>query len=752
MQGSDRPIVKDLVLVGGGHAHAIALRQWGMQPLPGVRLTLVSDTAHAAYSGMLPGHVAGFYSYDQAHIDLRRLARFAGAQFYRDRATGLDLARNRVLCRDRPPVAFDCVSLDTGSVPAADGVPGAAEHAIPAKPVPVFLQAWNELLAQVRAQPEAPVKIAIVGGGAGGVELALNAQRRLHGIVQAAGCSPEGIQIALIQRGACLLPDGNRWSSRYLAQLLRARGIALHLQQRASEVHPDRVVCDSGLTVACDRAFWVTRAAAPDWLAASGLATDARGFALVGETLQSVSHPQVFAAGDVAAMQHHPRPKAGVFAVRQGKPLARNLRRFLRGWRGRRHVPQRHYLRLIGTGDGRAIAAWGPLGWHAALLWRWKDRIDRRFMQHFAQLPAMDPPERDCGSGDALRAQLAAQPRMYCAGCGSKVGSSVLERVLARLHPEEGAPVALGLDAPDDAAVVRVPADKLMVHTLDAFTAPLADPYTFGQIAAHHCLSDLYAMGATPQSALALATVPHAAAAPTEETLYQLLAGTTQVLQAERTPLVGGHTVQGSELALGLACNGLVAPERLRRKSGLGPDQALILTQALGTGTLLAAHMRYAAQGRWIEAAIAAMLRSNQAAAEVAIAHEASALTDVTGYGLAGHLLEILQASGVAAELALASVPVLPGAVETARAGLTSSLQPQNQRAAERIAHQGKVAAADRYPLLFDPQTSGGLLVAVPEGNAQACLAALRDRGYPESEIVGRTMPAQPRSPLLILR
>ena len=137
MQGSDRPIVKDLVLVGGGHAHAIALRQWGMQPLPGVRLTLVSDTAHAAYSGMLPGHVAGFYSYDQAHIDLRRLARFAGAQFYRDRATGLDLARNRVLCRDRPPVAFDCVSLDTGSVPAADGVPGAAEHAVPAKPVPV---------------------------------------------------------------------------------------------------------------------------------------------------------------------------------------------------------------------------------------------------------------------------------------------------------------------------------------------------------------------------------------------------------------------------------------------------------------------------------------------------------------------------------------------------------------------------------------------------------------------------------------
>ncbi|WP_333223554.1 FAD-dependent oxidoreductase [Microcoleus sp. BR0-C5] len=171
--------MKDLVLIGGGHSHAIVLKMFGIKPLPGVRLTLISDVLHAPYSGMLPGHVAGFYDYDECHIDLRSLAEFAGCQILIDRAIAIDLNKNLVICQTCPPINFDVLSVDIGSTPATLSVPGAAEYAIAAKPVPEFLASWNQLISERKNHPQKPLRIAIVGGGAGGVELALNMQSRL---------------------------------------------------------------------------------------------------------------------------------------------------------------------------------------------------------------------------------------------------------------------------------------------------------------------------------------------------------------------------------------------------------------------------------------------------------------------------------------------------------------------------------------------------------------------------------------------
>jgi selenide,water dikinase len=366
MQQITHPVVKDLVLIGGGHTHAIALRLLGMKPLPGLRITLITDTSHTPYSGMLPGHVAGYYDFDECHIDLRHLAQFAQAQLYIDRAVGLDLKNNKVLCANHPPVAFDVLSIDIGSTPAKVDVPGAAQYAIPAKPVPLFLQHWNQLIEDFANNPQQPIHLGIVGGGAGGVELALTMQGRLHQILQAkehlegvsrfckntvsGGAGERGSggageyldinsphpslnmhhpQIHLFQRGAELMPNHNPWVRRHLYHLLMNRGVQVHLDETVSEVLPDKIHCESGLQVECDYTFWVTNASAPEWIEESGLKTDSDGFILVGDTLQSLSHPHIFAAGDIATMVNHPRPKAGVFAVRQGKPLFENLTAFL---------------------------------------------------------------------------------------------------------------------------------------------------------------------------------------------------------------------------------------------------------------------------------------------------------------------------------------------------------------------------------------------------------------------------------------
>ena len=768
MEQAPHPITTDLVLVGGGHSHAIALKMFAMNPLPGIRLTLITDTSHTPYSGMLPGHVAGFYSYDEAHIDLRRLAVFAKAQLYLDQAIGLELNDQKVICANHPPVAFDYLSIDIGSTPGTIGTPGAAQHAIPAKPVPLILAAWEQIATQVKQNPEGSLTLGIVGGGAGGVELALNMQAKLHRILTYAGQPTENLQIHLFHQGKQLLSQHNSWVRRHLEKILLQRGIGLHLGEKVSEISDDfdqsqslRVICDSGLKVECHHVFWVTQASVPNWIKASGLTTDERGFILVADTLQSISHPYVFATGDIATMQNYQRPKAGVFAVRQGKPLFKNLQRIVLGQKLIPYHPQSRYLSLIGTGDKQAIGSWSFLGWHSPLLWQWKDQIDRKFMDKFDDLPSMEAEEPRSKEDKETQRQEGnlpvspfpsptSKPKMHCAGCGSKVGSTTLEKVIQRLPIMGGTDIIIGLGDPDDAAVVQVPAGQLMVQTLDYFRSLIDDPYIFGQIATNHCLSDIFAMGATPQSALAVVTIPYGTEEKIEETLYQLMSGASKILQDCQSPLIGGHTTEGAELAFGLSCNGLVHPDQLLRKSGMKLGQVLILTKAIGTGTLFAADMRYQAKGRWIEQALESMLLSNQTAAQVLLEYGATACTDITGFGLFGHLLEMVKASKVGVELDLDAIPILPGAIETLQAGITSSLHPQNLRLSIYINNSAQVSDLVKYQLLFDPQTSGGLLAAIPAEKADECIKKLKHFGHEQSCLIGQVTPASEAMPITI--
>lgn len=730
MERLSQPIQKDLVLVGGGHSHAIALRMFGMNPLPGVRITLISDASDTPYSGMVPGYVAGFYSHEECHINLRSLCQFAQVQFIVDRVIGLDLENRRVVCANHPAVAFDVVSIDIGSTPKMPDIAGAKEFSIGAKPIQQFLKWWNQRYENFSSN----LTLGIIGGGTGGVELALNMQHRLRQ-------KSENFTIHLFQRDQELMPKHNVWVKRYFQKLLTQRGIQLHIGETVHAIRENAIVCESGLTVACDEMIWVTQASAPTWLKEAGLKTDENGFILVNDALQSVSHPEVFAAGDIATLINYSRPKAGVFAVRQGKPLFQNLRSALTNQPLKSYHPQQYYLSLIGTGEGSAVASYGAIGWHSRWLWNWKDRIDRTFMDRFSQLPAMDL-TTSATTDPSIEHQHST---MRCLGCGAKVGSNVLERSLKRVlqefnHPDSET-ILIGLDSPDDAAVIQVPTGQVLVQTIDYFPALVSDPFLFGQISTNHSLSDLFAMGATPQSALAVATLPYATEAKQEETLYQLLSGSLKTLQQSGATLVGGHTVEGETLAFGLTCNGFANPERLLRKSGMQPGNVLILTKEIGTGTLFAANMRQQAKARWIDDAIASMLISNQQAAQCFLEHGATSCTDITGFGLLGHLIEMVRASQVSVNLDLNAVSMLDGARDCVRQNIFSSLYPQNFRASQWIENLSQVNSHPDFPLLFDPQTSGGLLASVPFDRASSCLASLKAAGYTHSAIVGSVFP-----------
>jgi len=706
------PTAQDLVLVGGGHAHVHVLKRFGMRPAAGVRLTLITRDLETPYSGMLPGYVAGLYRFEECHIDLVRLARFAGARLIHDEVVGLDRAACRVLCDAHPRIRYDVLSLDIGSTPRPGDVPGAAEHTVAVKPIAQFAARWEALLK--RAQREGHIRLAIVGGGAGGVELALSAQHRLKGLL---GGEPEVILVT----SEGLLPSHNAATQGRFEIILAERGIPAITHNPVVRVEPGQLIAADGSRVLFDEALWVTEAAGAPWLAETGLPLDARGFVVIDERLRSLADAAIFAAGDIATMPSHPREKAGVYAVRAGPPLADNLRRALAGRRLRRAVPQRRALALIGTGDGHAVASRGRYEAYGALLWHLKDWIDRRWMRRYTELPAMAEEEGE----DAMR----------CGGCAAKVPAEVLGRVVARLGAASSDRVTIGLGSPDDAALLRFPGAPPLLQTVDFFRAMVSDPYLFGRIAATHALGDIYAMGGLPETALAIATLPPSRPAIVEEDLFHMLKGGTQVLEAAGAVLVGGHSAEGAELALGFAVTGRTRPGRLMRKGGLRPGDCLLLTKPLGTGVILAAEMRGRATARSVMAAIAAMLQPAAAASASLASHGATACTDVTGFGLLGHLMEMLTASSAAgltvgARLDPEAIPALDGALALLAGGLTSSLHLANRAALAALASGADEPAPALAALLVDPQTAGGLLAGVPTERAAACLDELRRLGY----------------------
>ena len=698
------PLTRDLVLVGGGHAHALVLRAWGMRPLAGARVTVIDPEPTAPYTGMLPGHVAGHYALEELEIDLVRLARHAGARLVLARATGIDRAARRVLVEGRPAIAYDVLSIDVGVTSAMPGLPGFAEHAVPAKPLGPFAARWRDFAAGPSGD------VAVIGGGTGGVELSMAMAHALR----EAGASA---RVTVIEADRALRGVGPAARDRLLGGV-GALGVRLREGARVERVGPDAVHLQGAAPVPAALTVGVAGARPWGWLSETGLDTH-EGYLAVGPDL-ATSDPDVFAAGDCAHLTHAPRPKAGAYAVREAPVLHHNLRAALTGGRRRRYEPQRDYLKLVSMGEKAAVA--DRQGWSVSgrLLWRLKDRIDHRFIAKLRDLPAMAEPRppREAATG-AVEGPL-------CGGCGAKVGSATLGATLAAL-PRPAREDVLSRPG-DDAAVLRV-GGAAQVLTTDHLRAFTEDPWLLARIAAIHAMGDVWAMGAEPQAALATILLPRMAERMQAETLREVLAAASEAFRAEGAELAGGHTTMGAEMTVGFTVTGLPRGEPI----GLGgarPGDALILTEPLGTGTLLAAEMAGRARGRDVAACLAAMQRPQGAAA--AILSGARAMTDVTGFGLAGHLANLCRASGSGARLDLEAVPLLPGAEALARAGVASTLA-----AANRAAVEAELPDGPRTALLFDPQTAGGLLAALLPGEAEPALRRLHDAGHEAAAIVG---------------
>lgn len=750
------PIVKHLVLIGGGHSHLAVLKRLGMKPVPGLAITLISREITTPYSGSLPGFITGHYSHEQIHIDLRPLAQFAGARIIEAEITQIDLQKKTILCANRPSIEFDLLSLNIGSRPNASLIPGAELYATGVKPIDAFLQRWQQIYTQALAtlqDTKAEFTIAIVGGGPASVELALAAQYRILSALKLPLRQPNRLRIKLISADAALLMGHNSKVRKFAESEFASRHIEVLLAHRVVEFKAGTVVCAEHQEIKADVILFATGASIADWPGRCGLALSADGFIEVNEFLQSTNHACVFVAGDAATLVGEPRPKSGVYAVRQGKPLAENLVRYATGKKLQRYKPQQHALALINLGNKTAIASRNQLFFKGRWVWSLKNWIDTGFIRKYSELPqrkqelTIAPGLLDPAAEEQLR-----QHAMRCAGCGAKVAGNILDDVLQQLPMITQPDVISSESRVEDAALIRLDNNRVLLQSIDQVSAFINDPYLFARIATNHCLSDIYAMGCQPHSALAVVGLPFASKRYQKAQLRELMLGCSAALLENNCSLIGGHSAESPELSFGLSVNGFAQADQLLTKHGMTVGDVIILSKPLGTGTLLAADMRYRAKHSWITQALTHMLQSNRAAAQCFQQNGATACTDITGFGLAGHLLEMLEFERVEVEIELEQVPAMEGALACLQQGIFSSLHQDNAQKSTSIYNSEAFRDDRRYDLLFDPQTSGGLVASVPAQNAAACLQQLHGAGCTAARIIGWVASSKSRAPALILK
>ena len=527
--------------------------------------------------------------------------------------------------------------------------------------------------------------------------------------LHALGISP---QVTVIEVGVQISGVGGKVRQKML-MAMDALGVVIKTNARVLKVCIDQVLLDGQDPIAASFCVGAAGGKAHKWISQTNL-PQKNGFIKINADLGVVGDSALFAVGDCAVMVNVMLPKAGVFAVRAAPILHRNIRAALNGGIRKKWRPQKNFLKLISLGGQSAVAEKFGITLMGPFMWRWKNHIDRRFMNRLVDLPKMLSPKISGEIAIGAAEMLRANP--LCGGCGAKVGRGILSGALKSVKkPSDNVVTGIG----DDAAVLRHSGGGFQVISTDHLRSLIHDPGLMTRIAVVHSLGDIWAMGAQPQVGLASIIVPQMSEELQARTLLEITEVATEVLTASGAQLVGGHTTMGAELTIGFTVTGTKQSMPLT-VAGAKAGDLLILTRPIGSGVILAADMLGQAKGCDVAAALAIMGKIQNREA-IVLTKTAHAMTDVTGFGLAGHVQEICKASGLEAELWKESIPTFSGARALSDAGVSSTLMPSNRADAP--------VKGIEDALLYDPQTAGGLLAAVPEGQSKAIIKALAAKG-----------------------
>lgn len=668
-----------IVLVGCGNSHLKLLMALMKKPFKTHLVTMVNDSDTVFYSGRVTGFLAKEYTEEELAIDVGGLCNRAQVRLVVAKATEIDLAKKNLYLENYPPLQFDYLSLNLGVRPSVPLGFFEDDRHISVKPLKQFIE-------KIKKIEKPPSKIFITGGGDTGCEVGMSLKSRFP-------------------NSKVTIFSHNKKVPSTFRKALRETGV--HYQHQPLPSTEDFGKADLNILATHGEG------PIPD-LKAEGLQRDENGFIKVNTALQSTSHPFVFASGDCISFNSRNLPRSGVYAVKEGVILNRNLRNILAGKKLISYKPQLVALKIFNSGNGKSILNYGPFHWYSPRARHWKARIDSTWMKNLGS------PKLEMGEG------------MKCGGCGSKVGAAILKKSLEGVSLPRFPQISDYRDQ-ENASFVMLKDESFQVYSIDFFRSFLRNPYDMAKIALNNSLNDIYAMNARPQGVLANIVLPFGSSKVQEQLLSEIMKGIEQVLQQENCALLGGHTSEGLELSLGFSVTG--EGTHLFSKGNLESGEVLILTKPIGTGALLAADTLGVCKSDWYNSALGQMRLSNQKIGPLLQALGVKACTDVSGFGLLGHLCEMLEKSNKRAHIETKKIPLLAGFSEISSQGIRSSLYSSNL---EAFGNHSRVTVSLIEPQLFDPQTSGGFLFGISTEKAPRAIEELFDLGFSFSTVIGK--------------
>jgi len=720
IQIEEIPITNDLVLIGGGHSHLSVLMKLSKRPINGNRITLITNEIDTPYSGMIPGYIEGIYSWRDSHIDLYRLCLKLNVRFIHAEVERVSAHEKEIYFKDRPKIKFDVLSINTGIQSNNREIKGAAKYCLPVKPISKLTNNFLNKITNFKS-------IAFIGGGAGSVELALAIKKRFLNINQ-------DIKITIITGKRGLLSTFPQKTKLTSLKTLEKFKIDIIEYKRVLEVKPKQIILSDKSMLKIDKAILSTNSMTPKWLAKSDILLTKDNYILVNKSFQT-NYKYVFASGDVIDFNNQNLKKAGVFAVRSGKPLAINIRKFILGKKLVEYKFNKNYLALIGTSKRSAIATKYNLTFNSRFFFYLKKYIDQNFIKKFSDFRIRKKFTLDALKTDVLNNFVKHKEKitdendiMQCKGCAAKVPLNALKQAL----PKDI--VSTSEDA------VRVPGHPELYQTVDMISSIITDPFLLGKIAANHSISDMVSVNSKITSAMMILQLPLSKTEINSRDLEQVLLGAKEIFKTIDCPLIGGHTMIGKDKdpIIGFSILGQKQKKIkiMKNRRKIKTKDLLILTEKIGSGLIFAGINNYLIDSHFQIDVIKQMIKGNLNFGKISNQLNILSMTDITGFGLANHLLNLIKRDNSKTGLTIYpnKIPLFQGVNECLNKDIKSSLFKSNYDIAQKdIIYKRDKSKLDN--ILYDPQTVGGIAFIIPQEEKYKHFKVLKENNIKFTEI-----------------
>ena len=720
IQIEEIPITNDLVLIGGGHSHLSVLMKLSKKPINGNRITLITNEIDTPYSGMIPGYIEGIYSWRDSHIDLYRLCLKLNVRFIHAEVERVSAYEKEIYFKDRPKIKFDVLSINTGIQSNNREIKGAAKYCLSVKPISKLANNFLNKITNFKS-------IAFIGGGAGSVELALAIKKRFLNINQ-------DIKITIITGKRGLLSTFPQKTKLTSLKTLEKFKIDIIEYKRVLEVKPKQIILSDKSMLKIDKAILSTNSMTPKWLAKSDILLTKDNYILVNKSFQT-NYKYVFASGDVIDFNNQNLKKAGVFAVRSGKPLAINIKQFILGKKLVEYKFNKNYLALIGTSKRSAIATKYNLTFNSRFFFYLKKYIDQNFIKKFSDFKIRKKFTLEALKTDVLNIFVKHKEKitdkndiMQCKGCAAKVPLNALKQAL----PKDI--VSTSEDA------VSVPGQPELYQTVDMISSIITDPFLLGKIAANHSISDMVSVNSKITSAMMILQLPLSKTEINSRDLEQVLLGANEIFKTIDCPLIGGHTMIGKDKdpIIGFSILGQKQKKIkiMKNRRKIKTKDLLILTEKIGSGLIFAGINNYLIDSYFQTDVIKQMIKGNLNFGKISNHLNILSMTDITGFGLANHLLNLIKRDNSKTGLTIYpnKIPLFEGVNECLNKDIKSSLFKSNYDIAQKdIIYKRDKSKLDN--ILYDPQTVGGIAFIIPQEEKYKHFKVLKENNIKFTEI-----------------